>query len=72
MIGYKRDVLQRQSLSEVKMGRGSPICERVRVCTEECVRNRTEQLLLMTYLNVHPCIRLYVRCKKTTVKEVLT
>ncbi len=28
MIRYKRDVLERQSLSEVKMGRGSPICER--------------------------------------------
>ncbi len=30
MISYKRDVLEKQSLSEVKMGRGSPICERVR------------------------------------------
>ncbi len=30
MISYKRYVLERQSLSEVKMGRGSPICERVR------------------------------------------
>ncbi len=30
MISYKKDVLERQSLSEVKMGRGSPICERVR------------------------------------------
>ncbi len=29
MISYKRDVLERQSLSEIKMGRGSPICERV-------------------------------------------
>ncbi len=29
MISYKRDVLERQSLSEVKIGRGSPICERV-------------------------------------------
>ncbi len=28
MISYKMDVLERQSLSEVKMGRGSPICER--------------------------------------------
>jgi len=28
MIRYKRDVVERQSLSEVKMGRGSPICER--------------------------------------------
>ncbi len=29
MISYKRDVLERQILSEVKMGRGFPICERV-------------------------------------------
>ncbi len=29
MISYKRDVLERQSLSELKTGRGSPICERV-------------------------------------------
>ncbi len=29
MISYKRDVLERQSLSEVKMGRGSPVGERV-------------------------------------------
>ncbi len=29
MISYKRDVLERQSLSEAKMGWGSPICERV-------------------------------------------
>ncbi len=29
MISFKRDVLERQSLSEVKMGRGSPICERM-------------------------------------------
>ncbi len=30
MISYKRNVLERQSISKVKMGRGSPICERVR------------------------------------------
>ncbi len=30
MISYTRDILERQSLSEVKFGRGSPICERVR------------------------------------------
>ncbi len=29
MISYKRDVVERQSFSEVKMARGSPICERV-------------------------------------------
>ncbi len=30
MISYQRDVLERQSVSEVKMGRDSSICERVR------------------------------------------
>ncbi len=30
MISYKKDVLERQSLSEVKMGRVSPICECVK------------------------------------------
>ncbi len=30
MISNEKDVLERQSFSEVKMGRGSPICERVR------------------------------------------
>ncbi len=29
MNSYKKDVLDRQNLSEVKMGRGSPICDRV-------------------------------------------
>ncbi len=38
MINYKRDVLERQSLSEVKMGRGSPICERVRKKIVEYVK----------------------------------
>ncbi len=31
MISYKMDVLERQSLSEVKMGRGSPICEKLQI-----------------------------------------
>ncbi len=30
MISYQRDFLEKQSLSEVKMGRDSSICERVR------------------------------------------
>ncbi len=29
MISYKRDVLEKQSLSDIKMCRGSPICERM-------------------------------------------
>ncbi len=44
MISYKRDVLERQSLSEVKMGSGSPICERV--------RRKIVEYLKPTFLNV--------------------
>ncbi len=44
MISYKKDVLERQSLAEVKMGRGSPICERV--------RKRLWNTLKTTFLNV--------------------
>ncbi len=39
MISYKSDVLERQSLSEVKMSRGSPICERVRKKIVEYFKN---------------------------------
>ncbi len=44
MISYKRDVLKRQSISEVKMGRGSLICERV--------RKRLWNTLKTTFLNI--------------------
>ncbi len=43
MISYKRDVLERQSLSEVKMGRGSPICERVHKKIVEYFKNNVLQ-----------------------------
>ncbi len=39
MISYKRDDLERQSFSELKMGRGSPICERVRKNIVEYFKN---------------------------------
>ncbi len=42
-IIYKRDVLERQSLSEVEMGRGSPICERVRKKIVEYFKNNIPQ-----------------------------
>ncbi len=42
MISYKRDFLERQSLSEVKMGRGSPICERVRKKIVEYFKNNVK------------------------------
>ncbi len=44
MISYKSDVLERQSLSEVKMGRGSPICERMCKKTVEYFKNYILQI----------------------------
>ncbi len=41
MISYKRDVLESQSLSEVKMGRGYPICERVPNKSVEYFKNNS-------------------------------
>ncbi len=43
MISYKRDVFDRQSLSEVKMGRGSSICERVYNMIVEYFKNNVPQ-----------------------------
>ncbi len=43
MISYKRDVLERQSLSEVKIGRGSPICVRVHKKIVEYFKNNVPQ-----------------------------
>ncbi len=43
MISYKMDVSERQSLSEVQMGRGSQICERVRKKIVEYFRNNVPQ-----------------------------
>ncbi len=43
MINYKRDVLERQSLSEVKKGKGSPIYERVRKKMLEYFKNNIPQ-----------------------------
>ncbi len=43
MICYKWDVLERQRLSEVKMGRGSPLCERVYKKIMEYFKNNVPQ-----------------------------
>ncbi len=50
MISYKRDVLERQSLSEVKMSRGSPICERVRKKIVEYFKNNGSHSLIIAYV----------------------
>ncbi len=52
MISYKRDVLERQSLSEVKMGRGSPICERMRKNIEFFKNNFELKILSSTVHNI--------------------
>ncbi len=52
MISYKRDVLERQSLSEVKMGRGSPICERVRKRIVEYFKNNVPQRQIAKALQI--------------------
>ncbi len=52
MISYKRDVLDRQSLSEVNMGRGSPICERVRKKIVEYFKNNVPQRQIAKALQI--------------------
>ncbi len=52
MISYKRDVLERQSLSEVKMGRGSPICERVHKKIVEYFKNNVPQRQIAKALQI--------------------
>ncbi len=57
MISYKRDVLERQSLSEINMGRGSTICERV--------RKKIVEYFKTTFLNVklqRLCKSYYLQC----------
>ncbi len=52
MISYKMDVLERQSLSELKMGRGSPICESVRKKIEEYFKNNVPQCQIAKALQI--------------------
>ncbi len=52
MISYKRDVLEKQSLSEVKMGRGSPICERVHKKIVEYFKNNVPQCQIAKALQI--------------------
>ncbi len=52
MISYKSDVLERQSLSEVKMGRGSPISERVHKNIVEYFKNNVPQWQIAKALQI--------------------
>ncbi len=49
---YKRDVLEGQSLSEVKMGRGSPICERVHTKVVEYFKNKVPSYIIAKTLQI--------------------
>ncbi len=52
MISYKRDVLERQSLLEVKMGRGSLICKIVRKKIVEYFKNNIAQSQIAKALQI--------------------
>ncbi len=75
MISYKRDVLERQSLSEVKMGRGSPICERVRKkIVEYLIKNKVPQhqiakALQISSFTVHNIIKRFRETGEISVRK---
>ncbi len=76
MISYKRDVLERQSLSEVKMGKGSPICERVRKKIEEYFKNNVPQrqiakALQISSSTVHNIIKRFRETGEISVRKGL-
>ncbi len=74
MISYKRDVLERQSLSEVKMGRGSRICERVRKKIVEYFKNNVPQrqiakALQISLSTVHNIIKSFRETGEISVRK---
>ncbi len=54
MISYKRDVLERQSLLELKMGRCSPISERMRKKIVKYFKNNIPQCQIAKALQISP------------------
>ncbi len=74
MISYKTDVLERQSLSEVKMGRGSPICERVHRKIVEYLKNNVSQCQIAKPLQisssaVHNIIKRFRETEEISVRK---
>ncbi len=71
---YERDVLERQSLSEVKMGRGSPICESVRKKIVEYFKNNVPQhqiakALQISSSTVHNIIKRFRETGEISVRK---
>ncbi len=74
MISYKRDVLERQSLSEVKIGRGSPICERVSKKIVQYFKNNVPQrqiakALQISSSTVHSIIKRFRETGEISVRK---
>ncbi len=74
MISYKRDVLEMQSLSEVKMGRGSPVCERVRKNIVEYFKNNVPhrqiaKALQISSSTVHNIIKSFRETGEISVRK---
>ncbi len=74
MISYKRDDIERQSLSEVKMGRCSPICERVRKKIVEYFQNNVPQhqiakALQISSSTVHNIIKRFRETGEISVRK---
>ncbi len=71
MISCKRDVLERQSLSEVKMGRGSPICERVRkkIVENNIPQHQIAKALQISSSTVHNIIKRFRETGEISVRK---
>ncbi len=74
MISYKSDVLEKQNLSEVKMSRGSPICERVRKKIVENFKNNVLQrqitkALLISSSTAHNIIKRFRETGEVSVRK---
>ncbi len=74
MISCKRDVLERHSLSELKIGRGSPICERVRKKIVEYFENNVPRpqiakALQISSSTVHNTIKRFREIGEISVRK---
>ncbi len=66
MISYKRDVLERQSLSEVEMGRCSPICKRVH---KNIPQHQIAKALQISSSTVHNIIKRFRETEEISVRK---
>ncbi len=60
MVSYTRDVLERQSLSKLKISRGSPICEGVRKKIAEYFKKTSQHFQNSGYIIIKVKVSLFV------------